>query len=414
MYWWENELAGVRENRLTLGGIDAEKLVQAHGTPIYVYGKQRILSRFGELKDLLAGLTPLETRVCYAMKANPNPGILRTLRTAGSWIDAVSPKEVRAAMAAGFPAGRILFTGTSVSAADLRQAFGIPGLTVNIDAAEQLELMREVRDAGFRGRKIRVSVRWNPGIGRGFNPKAVTAGERSTDGTPIKFGVEERKVVDVFLRARKLGFTPVGLHQHLGSGWVREDYPTVRQAVDRMVRKASELQALGFPLEFLDFGGGFGPRYFKSQSLFPVADYFRYVCGKVGKAGLDVKALAFEPGKFLVGDAGALLLGVNYIKESYGNLFACVDGGTFNTVPRPAIYMKANHEIVNCLEIDAPKKPRITVAGHLCETGDVFGKDRPLPLPKKGGLLAVLCAGAYCRSMASNFNLRDIPKEILV
>jgi diaminopimelate decarboxylase len=301
-----------------------------------------------------------------------------------------------------------------VSADDLRQAFGIPELTVNIDAAEQLELMREVRAAGFHGRKIRVSVRWNPGIGRGFNPKAVTAGERSTDGTPIKFGVEERKVVDVFLRARKLGFTPVGLHQHLGSGWVREDYPTVRRAVDRMVRKASELRALGFRLEFLDFGGGFGPRYFKSQSLFPVAEYFRYVCGKVGKAGLDVKALAFEPGKYLVGDAGALLLGVNYVKESYGNLFACVDGGTFNTVPRPAIYMQANHEIVNCLEIDAPNKPRITVAGHLCETGDVFGKERLLPRPKKGGLLAVLCAGAYCRSMASNFNLRDIPKEVLV
>jgi len=414
MYWWENEFAGVKENRLALGGVDAAELAKAHGTPIYVYGKRRIRARFEELRDLVEGLTPLETRICYAMKANPNPGILRTLRAAGSWIDAVSPGEVRAALAAGFPAGRILFTGTSVSADDLRQAFAIPGLTVNIDAAEALELMREVRDAGFRGRKIRVSVRWNPGIGGGFNPKAVTAGERSTDGTPIKFGVEERKVVDVFLRARKLGFTPVGLHQHLGSGWVREDYPTVRRAVDLMVRKASELRALGFRLEFLDFGGGFGPRYFKSQSLFPVAEYFRYVCGKVGKAGLDVKALAFEPGKYLVGDAGALLLGVNYVKESYGNLFACVDGGTFNTVPRPVIYMQANHEIVNCLEIDAPDKPRITVAGHLCETGDVFGKERLLPLPKKGGLLAVLCAGAYCRSMASNFNLRDIPKEVLV
>ena len=402
------------ENRLTLGGIDAAKLAKAHGTPIYVYGKRRILSRFGELKDLLARLTPLESRVCYAMKANPNPRILRTLREAGSWIDAVSPNEVRAALAAGFPADRILFTGTSVSAADLRRVFAVPGLTVNIDAAEALELMREVRDAGFRGRKIRVSVRWNPGIGRGFNPKAVTAGERSTDGTPIKFGVEERKVVDVFLGAKKLGFTPVGLHQHLGSGWVREDYPAVRRAVDRMVRKAAELRGLGFRLEFLDFGGGFGPRYFKSQTLFPVAEYLRYVCGKVRKAGLGLKALAFEPGKYLVGDAGALLLGVNYVKESYGNLFACVDGGTFNTVPRPAIYMQAHHEIVNCLEVKTAKQARITVAGHLCETGDVFAKERPMPLPKRDGLLAVLGAGAYCRSMASNFNLRDIPKEVLV
>ena len=414
MHWWENEFTKVRGNRLELAGVDAMDLAKRHGTPLYVYGKRRILARFEELKDLLADLTPLETRVCFAMKANPHTGILKALRGAGAWIDAVSPNEVRTAMAAGFPATRILFTGTSVSTADLRAAFSIPGLTVNIDAAEQLELMREVRDAAFRGRKIRVSVRWNPGIGRGFNPKAVTAGERSADGTPIKFGVEESKVVSVFQRAKKLGFLPVGLHQHLGSGWVREDYPTVRRAVDRMVRRAADLRGLGFRLEFLDFGGGFGPRYSQGQHLFPVADYLRYVCGKVRKSGLDIKAMAFEPGKYLVGDAAALLLGVSYIKESYGNLFACVDGGTFNTVPRPAIYMQAHHEIVNCLEVDGTKKARITVAGHLCETGDVFGKERLMPRPERGGLLAVLGAGGYCRSMASNFNLRDIPKEILI
>lgn len=414
MRWWENEFATVRDNRLTLGGIDAAALAAKHGTPLYVYGKDQALSRLRGLRELLAGLTTLEARVCFAMKSNPHAGLLKALRGAGAWIDAVSPNEVRAALAAGFPAGRILFTGTSVSAADLREAFAIPGLTVNIDAAEQLELMREVRDAGFRRRAIRVSVRWNPGIGRGFNPKAVTAGDRSPDGTPIKFGVEEAKVVPVFERAKACGFAPVGLHQHLGSGWVREDYPAVRRAVDRMVRKAAELERRGFRLEFLDFGGGFGPKYFKSQRLFPVADYLRYACGKVRRAGLGVRALAFEPGKYLVGDAGALLLGVNYVKESYGNLFACVDGGTFNTVPRPAIYTQAHHEIVNALEIDSPRKVRVTVAGHLCETGDVFGKERLMPLPVQGGLLAVLGAGGYCRSMASNFNLRTIPKEVLV
>jgi diaminopimelate decarboxylase len=414
MRWWENTFATVRDNRLVLGGVEAAELAARQGTPLYVYGKAQALSRLAGLKELLSGLTPLEARVCYAMKANPHPGLLKALREGGAWIDAVSPNEVRAARAAGFPAGRILFTGTSVSAADLREAFAIPGLTVNIDAAEQLEIMREVRDSGFRRRAIRVSVRWNPGIGRGFNPKAVTAGDRSPDGTPIKFGVEEGKVVGVFQKAKAYGFLPVGLHQHLGSGWVREDYPAVRRAVDRMVRKASELRRLGICLEFLDFGGGFGPKYFKSQRLFPVEDYLRYVCGKVRQAGLDVKALAFEPGKYLVGDAGALLLSVNYVKESYGNLFACVDGGTFNTVPRPAIYAQAHHEIVNALEIDAARKVRLTVAGHLCETGDVFGKERLMPLPAKGGLLAVLGAGGYCRSMASNFNLRTIPKEVLV
>jgi diaminopimelate decarboxylase len=257
-------------------------------------------------------------------------------------------------------------------------------------------------------------VRWNPGIGRGFNARVITAGKRSSDGMPIKFGVEAKKVVGVFERAQKLGFHPVGLHQHLGSGWVREDFGMVQAAVDRLVRKAKEVEKAGFPLEFLDFGGGFGPRYLKSRGVFPVEEYISYLSNAVAKSGLAVKALALEPGKYLVGDAGVLLLGVEYVKESYGNIFACVDGGTFNTVPRPAIYLSAHHEIINAFHVDGQSKARITVAGNLCETGDVFGRERSMPLPGSGDILAVLCAGAYCRSMASNFNLREIPREVLI
>jgi diaminopimelate decarboxylase len=414
MHWWENDFLSVRNNRVRLAGAEASALAEKQGTPIYVYGRDAIIAKFRTLQGLLGEQTSLEPRICYAMKANPHAGILKTLKDEGAWIDAVSPNEVMTAMKAGFPASRVLYTGTSVSTADLDAVFGIDGLTVNIDAAEQLDLMREVRDRSFRGKRVRVSVRWNPGTGRGFSPKAVTAGERASDGTPIKFGVEEKKVTDVFVRAREAGFLPVGLHQHLGSGWVREDFTFVRRAVDGMVRKAADLESLGFNLEFLDFGGGFGPKYFRNQSLFPVPDYIRYVCKSVRKAGLRIKAVAIEPGKYLVGDSGVLLLRVEYVKESYGNIFACVNGGTFNTVPRPAIYMQARHEIVNCLEVDASRKLKVTVAGHLCETGDVFGKERPMPLPRRGGLLAVLCAGGYCRSMASNYNLREIPKEILI
>ena len=125
-------------------------------------------------------------------------------------------------------------------------------------------------------------------------------------------------------------------------------------------------------------------------------------------------AIAIEPGKFLVGDAGVLLLRVEYIKKSYGNLFACVDGGTFNTVPRPAIYTQAQHHIVNCAHVEAKHLEKITVPGNLCETGDVFRKEIWMPTPRNGDILALLCAGAYCRSMASNFNLREIPKEVVV
>jgi diaminopimelate decarboxylase len=413
MNWWETGFVAVHDNRLRVAGQDAMALAERYGTPLYIYGKNRILELYARLDDAFARHSPLPARICYAMKANPHRGILRLLRGRGAWIDAVSPNELRTALEAGFPPEHILYTGTSVSRADLSAVFAVDGVTVNIDAAEQLDLMSQVKRE-FPSKSIRVSVRWNPGIGRGFNPKAVTAGKRSSDGTPIKFGVEAKKVLDVFTRARRLGFRPVGLHQHLGSGWVREDFPLVRAAVDRMVRKARELERAGFPLEFLDFGGGFGPRYLKSRGVFPVEDYIVYLSKAVAKAGLDVKALALEPGKFLVGDAGVLLLGVEYVKESYGNIFACVDGGTFNTVPRPAIYLTAHHEIVNAGRVDGVSKARITVAGNLCETGDVFGRERSMPLPMSGDVLAVLCAGAYCRSMASTFNLRDIPREIMI
>lgn len=413
MNWWETDFVTVRGNRLQVAGRDAAALAERYGTPLYVYGKDRILELYARLDDAFARRSALPARICYAMKANPHRGILRLLQRRGAWIDAVSPNEVATALKAGFPPERILFTGTSVSRADLRAVFAVDGLTVNIDAAEQLDLMNEVKRE-FPAKSIRVSVRWNPGIGRGFNARVITAGRRSSDGTPIKFGVEAKKVISVFTRARKLGFRPVGLHQHLGSGWVREDFGMVRAAVDRMVRKAREIEKAGFRLEFLDFGGGFGPRYLKSRGVFPVEDYIAYISGAVAKAGLSVKALALEPGKYLVGDAGVLLLGVEYVKESYGNIFACVDGGTFNTVPRPAIYLSAHHEIINAGRVDGQSRARITVAGNLCETGDVFGRERSMPLPESGSILAVLCAGAYCRSMASNFNLRDIPREVLI
>src|SRR4030043_437443 len=235
MNWWETDFVAVRDNKLWIAGRDAAALAERYGTPLYVYGKDRILELYARLDDALARHSALPARICYAMKANPHRGILRLLQRRGGWVDAVSPCEVETALKAGFPAERILFTGTSVSRADLRAVFAIDGLTVNIDAAEQLDLMSEIKPE-FPSKAVRVSVRWNPGIGRGFNPRVVTAGKRSSDGTPIKFGVEPKKVIGVFARARKLGFRPVGLHQHLGSGWVRGGFGLVRAAGERVGR----------------------------------------------------------------------------------------------------------------------------------------------------------------------------------
>ena len=414
MPWWENEFLKVKAGRLYLGGISTAELVRRFGAPLFVYGSDRLRANYHRLAAAFAGGRGRSLRICYAMKANAHPGLLNVLLEEGAWIDAVSPGEVRAALKAGYPPQRILFTGTSIGPDDFAALFRIEGLIVNIDAPEQIGLMKAARKRIAPGRRIKVSVRWNPGLGRGFNPKVITAGARSGDGTPVKFGVEPGRVMEAFRLARAAGFDPIGLHQHLGSGWIGQDYPPVLEAVDKMIALAGALEDAGFPLEFLDFGGGFGPRYQKNQTLFPVERYARAILRRLDAAGIRAPVVAVEPGKYLAADAGALLLRVEYIKRSFGNIFACVNGGTFNTIPRPAIYASARHEILNANRVDGSPKRKITVAGHLCETGDVFGKDVLLPLPRTGEILAVLQAGAYGRSMASHFNQRPIPEEILV
>lgn len=412
--WWENEFLEVKSNKLFINQREASEIAEEYGTPLFLYSKHQIRSNLHRLQNIFKKAVPIETRVYYAMKANYHPELLATLKDEDIWIDAVSPGEALHALKVGFPGEKILFTGTSVSERDIHTLFNLDGVVINIDAEEQLEIMRAFRERQPKYQSIEVFIRWNPGIGRGFSPKAVTAGEQTPDGTPIKFGIEENQTVRIFEKAAEYGYRPVGLHQHLGSGWTKDDFKAVTSAVDKMIQKAVDLSQKGFELEILDFGGGFGPQYSEDQEPFPIKGYAEYIGRKLKQSGLMPKAVAIEPGKFLVGDAGVLLLRVEYTKKSYGNLFACVDGGTFNTVPRPAIYTQAQHHIVNCARVKAERLEKITVPGNLCETGDVFRKEIWMPTPQKGDILALLCAGAYCRSMASNFNLREIPKEVVV
>ena len=412
--WWENEFLEVKDNKLFIDQQDASEIAEEYGTPLFLYSKHQMCANFHRLQNIFKKAVPVETRVYYAMKANYHPELLARLKEEDVWIDAVSPGEALHAIRVGFPGEKILFTGTSVSDRDIQILFNLDGVVVNIDAEEQLETMRERRERQHKNKRVEVFIRWNPGIGRGFSPKTITAGEKTLDGTPIKFGIEENQTIRIFQKAAEYGFKPVGLHQHLGSGWRKKDFDVVRSAVDKMIHKALELSQEGFALEVLDFGGGFGPQYSEDQEPFPIKEYAEYIGKKLDQSGLTPKAIAIEPGKFLVGDAGVLLLRVEYIKKSYGNLFACVNGGTFNTVPRPAIYTQAQHHIVNCAHVEAKRLEKITVPGNLCETGDVFRKEIWMPTPEKGDILALLCAGAYCRSMASNFNLREIPKEVVI
>ncbi len=413
-YWWESNFLKVKHNSLLLGGQPAAMLAEKYGTPLFVYSEEQIQANFRLLTKILRENTALETYVYYAMKANSHSRILKTLKAEGARIDAVSPGEVAIARNSGFPASKIMFTGTSLGVEDFQKIFCHSGVIINIDAEEQLELMQEARENWFPQKKFQVSLRINPGIGKGFCSKATTAGTTAPDGTPIKFGVEKDRALTVLAKASEMGFHPVGLHMHLGSGWTGGDYSAVTLAVDRMVETAHKAQDIGFHLDFLDFGGGFSPKYSEEQEVFPVRDYIRYIQDKITQTRLKIKSLFLEPGKFLVADAGVLLIRVEYIKKNYGNLFACVNAGTFNSAPRPAVYANAYHQIVNCGKVKSEDMQEITIAGNLCETGDVFGKNIPLPVLKRGDILAFLNAGAYCRSMASHYNTREIPKEIIL
>jgi len=414
MNWWENRFIKVKRNALLLGNQAAVTIAENQGTPLFVYSREQLRHNYRRLLKAMQNSFSREPRILYAMKANSHPELLGTLFSEGAWIDAVSPGEIALARNLGFPVSRIMFTGTSLSLEDLQKIMCHTDLIINIDAEAQLEIMHEARERWFAHKQFKVAVRVNPGKGRGFSPKAVTAGETASDGTPIKFGVEKDQAAALFKRAADMGFQPIGLHQHLGSGWDRNDFLAVKTAVDTLAEVAADVQNQGFHLDFLDFGGGFGPRYAPEQGIFPIEDYLTYINQKITEARLNIKAVVLEPGKYLAADAGVLLVRVEYLKKNYQNLFVCVNAGTFNTVPRPAIYQEAQHPIIHCSQVKSEDVQVLSIAGNLCESGDLFAKNRELTVPRRGDILAVLNAGAYCRSMASNYNTREIPKELIL
>lgn len=395
--WWEQEgHLDVRNNALFIAGFSAEALAKQYGTPLYVYNGGQVQKNFSRIKEAFSK-EKASPKTHYAMKANSHLAILQLLQKAGAFIDAVSPNEVEIALKAGFPKEKILFTGTSVSNADLKRLTGL-GCMVNIDSFSQ---MRRLRDSGFKGK---ASIRWNPGMGAGEHSHTITAGKF------IKFGIPESQIESAFMQAKAFGLNVVGLHQHIGSGWLGRDVNTFLETVDKTIAVAEKAeQILGKRLEFVDFGGGPGIRYGKEQPEFPLEKYVRGIVQKMKSSSLKAE-IAIEPGRSIVGDAGILLCEVNTVEEKNVPVIG-VNAG-FNDLIRPAFY-GSHHEIVVCNNVNSRETRQFMVAGNLCESSDVFneGKEelRELPVPDEGSLLAILNAGAYGFEMASNYNSRAMP-----
>lgn len=412
--WWETkDHLEVKNGELYIGNISTLDLVQKFKTPLYVYNIDRILDNYNKFKNTVSKHTDKEVRIHYAMKANFHPEILRYLHRADAWIDAVSPEEVELAIDKGFPDHKILFTGTSVSNDDLKRLLDYPDVRINIDSLSELSRLEKlVSEHNTKDKDI--SFRIDPRVtGVGCNWKTMTAGKEA-HGVPIKFSIPENEVLEAYKKAMDYGFNPVGIHMHIGSQWLtNEEVNEYFSAVDSLLRKAKDVtKLLRKELEFIDFGGGPGIPYTEDQNQFPLELYAETTCKKVKESGLNPKALAFESGRYIVGDSALLLVEVNTIKERYGELIAGVNTG-FNHLVRPILY-NAHHEIINCKKANKESDSIVTVAGNLCETGDVLAIKRKMPMPEEGDILALHNTGAYGYAMASVYNLRALPNEILI
>jgi diaminopimelate decarboxylase len=390
------------KGNLSIGGADALELAEEYGTPLYVVDEERVRDNYNRINQAFTSQYS-DFKIFYACKANTNLAVMRILEEVGSGIDAVSPGEIYTSLLAGFSPDRILFTGNNTTNEELKFALE-SGVRINLDSISALERLAKL--SGAEGREI--SFRVNPKVGAGHHDHCITGGDLS------KFGVMEEEAVNAYRRAIDLGFKPVGIHSHIGSGIL--DPEPFKVAVHTLMDTAGRVyRELGVEFDFIDFGGGMGIPYTPQESVLDINKFAEEIVGlfkeKLYQYNMGNPSLCLEPGRYIVGDASYLLTRVNTIKQSYRK-FAGVDAG-FNTLLRPTMY-GSYHHIVSVSNPLAEPTQEIDIAGNICESGDLFARDRPMPELEEGELLAILNAGAYAFSMSSQYNSRPRTGEVLV
>ncbi|MFN2442034.1 MAG: diaminopimelate decarboxylase [Thermoanaerobaculia bacterium] len=394
---------------LHIGGVAAQRLIEQFGSPLYVYDAAVIRCQLEQLRNAFS-VIPMQP--FYAAKANSNLAILRLIAEAGFGCDAVSPGEVWLARHAGFDSARIWFTCSNVSDDDLT-ALRDPEIVINVNSMSEID---RVIDVGIPNP---VAIRVNPEVGAGHHKDVVTG------GFGVKFGIDVAELQDARMILEDSGLKVVGLHAHIGSG-VAEVAP-LAQSATRLV----ELSAEFADLRWLNFGGGIGVPYRPGDLEFPIEDYGAQMAAIAGPVLRERGMTAIlEPGRYVMAPAGALLATVTSRKISSGTVWIGCDTG-FNHLARPSRY-GSYHHILNASRGDdrwlreqmmAPPyddENGAIVAGNICESGDVFTKEegelrpRRLPETRVGDLLAFCDAGAYGFSMASHYNTRMLPPEVLI
>lgn len=386
-----------RGNELFSEEIRLSDLAKEYGTPLFVYSKGSMLSALAAYQRGFAGRN---VQICYAMKANPALGVIQVFAQAGCGFDIVSAGDMDRVLAAGGQAGKIIFSGVGKTRAEMRRALETGIGCFNVESEAELEVLSDV--AVSLGLRAPVSIRVNPNVDPKTHPYISTGLKGS------KFGVAHERVVPTYQRAAQLaGVRVVGIDCHIGSQ-ITQEGPYL-DAVDRMLDLVEAIEAAGIPIHHIDFGGGLGINY--NGDIPPSADLlWEKLLTRLDARGFGKRQLMIEPGRSLVGNAGVCLTEVLYLKPGEQKNFCIVDAA-MNDLPRPAMY-QAFHQIVPLTT--RTETPAIwDVVGPVCESGDWIGHDRALAV-RPGDLLAVLSAGAYCMSMASNYNSRGRAAEILV
>lgn len=380
-------------------GVPVADIAARVGTPFYCYSTATLVRHYTVFAEALAK-AGLDATVCFALKANPNVAVVRTLADLGAGADVVSEGELRRALAAGVPADRIVFSGVGKTRRELEFAVAKGIMQINVESEPELELLSQV--AAERGVKMPIALRVNPDVDAGTHAK-ITTGKKEN-----KFGIEWTRAHEVYRKARALpGVEPVAIACHIGSQLTEiEPFSAAFRRVRDLV---AMLRADGFDIRRLDLGGGLGVPYDGETPPSPDV-YAQAIKAELGDLGCRV---VLEPGRVLVGNAGILVSRVVYVKEGSTRTFAIVDAA-MNDLVRPAMY-EAFHGIdpVTQPAAGAPRQP-VDVVGPVCETGDTFAKQRPLPPLAAGDLVVFRTAGAYGAAMSSTYNSRPLVPEVLV
>ncbi len=388
-----------RNGVLHAEAVNLSDLAGAVGTPFYCYSTATLERHYRVFSDAFAGEKIL---VCYALKANSNQSVLRTLAKLGAGADVVSGGELKRALAAGISPQKILFSGVGKTETELRAALAADILCINIESEPELELLSRL--AVETGRTVRISVRVNPDVDAGTHAKI------STGKSENKFGIPLSHAREVYARAARMpGIRVTGADMHIGSQIT--DLAKMETAFRILAEFVQTLRADGHDISHIDFGGGLGIPYYMDREAPPAPDAYAAMVKRVThNLGCT---LMFEPGRMIVGNAGILVTRVIYVKRGEDKNFVIIDAA-MNDLIRPTLY-EAHHDIlpVKQAAVNAPTMVA-DVVGPVCETGDYLALDRTLVEPKTGDLLAIMTAGAYGAVQSGTYNTRALVAEVLV